>query len=261
MKRALWIILVAVSCSSSERRPEEESSAPAHNGSAESRRAGSAEELIARCRNIEPRVPACDRLDKELASDSTALPRSTPSGADPNTGTNLHAQTLKTERDRVTHANAMLAAIRSAAIKNMRELEDSLPTTRDAVVRNLAAVITQASAELIAVAAELPNKERAKLHASANNAADAVLQVVTWIDSRRPNSEMTSVIESAVKQMDSPLVAFGVHPVGSRPVPPLMQREAEEADVEVRAATRAASALSNDIEAELSLREASRRNK
>lgn len=245
--------LAGVGCSSSERKPEDE---VPRRPKTSPRRVRAAQELLSKCAVIEPRIPACDRLQAVVTRDDDVPPSlaarpKTVAVAEPYSP---RGASLATPVERTTHARATLAELQSVVTSGMRELEDSEPATRDAIVVRLSTQIEHASKELLSVVARIPTAAGPSLVPHANDAANAVLRVVAWIDSRRPNAAMDMAIRVPVEHFDSALVQLGVAPVRQRPNPVTINREVDEASAEVSEATANASNLQAEISAELDFR-------
>ena len=249
------LTLVGLSCSCSEKKSKEEPPRPPKTSPG---RVRAAQELLARCRQIEPRIPACDRLQAVVTRDDD-VPPSVETGLKPASVAvaqpfSPKGASLRTHGERTTHARAMLEKLQSVATSGMRELEDSEATTRDEIVIRLSTQIEHASKELLSVGDQLSKSTRSSLLSLSNDAADAVLEVKAWIGSRRPNAAMLVAILASITHLDAALVQLGVAPVGKRPRPRPKSGEADEANREVGQATLNASLLENAISAELDYR-------
>lgn len=245
------------SCSSSEKQPEKEVSPPLKTSPT---RVREAQELLSRCRLIEPRISGCDRLQAVVTRDDGVPPSldTKPKTASVAVAEPLSPRgaSLQSPVERAKHARIVLAELTTVATSAMRELENSEPATRDAIVARLAMQIEHACMELLIVANQLPPSTRSSLRSQANDGANTVLLVKTWIRSRRPNAAMNLAIDASVKQLDLALVQLGTETVGQRPSPALVNREADEADMEVSQAKLESSNLEYAISAELDYRRA-----
>lgn len=255
LPRSVAFVLAALagcSCSSLDNQPERKVSEPTKPSQS---RVRAAQELLGRCRVIEPRIPACDQLQAVVTRDDGVpgpeVPPPQTTSVDTAQPVDLKATSLTKLEQRATHARAMLAEIQATATSGMRELEDSEPGTRDAIAARLATLIARASREIVAVDPQLSPSARSSLLSPANDAASAVLSVKTWIRSRRPNAAMNASIDAAIVHFDSALVQIGTESLGQRKRPALIEREASEADSEVDRATLEAANLKNAITAEL----------
>ena len=209
---------------------------------------------------IEPRIPACDRLQAVVTRDDgvSSPPNAGPKAAAVTLAEPFKTQgsSLKTSDERTKHVRSMLTELQSVATSAMRELEDSDSTTRDAIVVRLSTQIEHASKELLSVGDQLSTPNRSAFRAMSNAAADAVLEVHAWIGSRRPNAVMRIAILPATTHLDEALVQLGVASIEQRPTPRPTSGEADEARKEEAQAYVQTTNLADAITAELLSRHA-----